>query len=109
MTDQTTLANEAILDQVEFDDDGYMVDPHAWSKEIAEAIAATLELTLNERHWVVINFARAEFEANGEAPTLRRITRQTDVNTKELYQLFPGGAAKIAAKISGLAKPTGCI
>ena len=40
---------------------------------------------------------------------LSRITKQTDVNTKELYQLFPGGAAKVAAKISGLGKPTGCI
>mgnify|MGYP003573988287 FL=1 len=98
-----------ILESVEFDDDGYMVDPNAWNAEIAEAIATGLGITLNYRHWVVINFARKEFEDNGEPPTLRRITKRTDVNTKELYQLFPGGAAKTAAKISGLGKPTGCI
>ena len=98
-----------ILESVEFDDDGYMVDPNAWTAEIGEAIAADLGITLTDRHWVVINFARKEFEDNGEAPTLRRITKSTDVNTKELYQLFPGGAAKTAAKISGLGKPTGCI
>jgi TusE/DsrC/DsvC family sulfur relay protein len=103
------LVASKILEDVAFDDDGYMVDPNAWTPEIAEAIASELSLTLNDRHWVVINFARQEYADNGEAPTLRRITKQTDVNTKELYQLFPGGAAKIAAKISGLGKPTGCI
>jgi tRNA 2-thiouridine synthesizing protein E len=98
-----------VLDTVEFTDEGYMLDADAWTPEIADAIAAQLGLTLTDRHWVVINFARAEFKANGEAPTLRRITKQTDVDTKELYQLFPGGAAKVAAKIAGLRKPTGCI
>ena len=103
------LISTNILDTVEFDDDGYMVDPYAWSPEIAEAIAVDQGITLTDRHWVVINFARTEFEENGEPPTLRRITKRTDVNTKELYQLYPGGAAKTAAKISGLEKPTGCI
>ena len=98
-----------ILETVEFDDDGYMVDPNAWTPQLGEAIASDLGINLTDRHWVVINFARKEFEENGEPPTLRRITKSTDVNTKELYQLFPGGAAKTAAKISGLGKPTGCI
>ena len=99
----------SFLENVEFDGDGYMADPHAWTPEIGEAIATDQGITLTDRHWVVINFARKEFEDNGEPPTLRRITKRTDVNTKELYQLFPGGAAKTAAKISGLGKPTGCI
>ena len=98
-----------ILDNVEFDDDGFMIYPKAWTAEMGEAIAAREYLPLTDRHWVVINFARQEFEANGEAPTLRRITKTTDVDTKELYQLFPGGPAKRAAMISGLGKPTGCI
>jgi TusE/DsrC/DsvC family sulfur relay protein len=109
MTDQVFAPSADVLSTVEFDGDGYMVDANAWTPEIAEAIAATLGLPLTERHWVVINFARQEFATNGEAPTLRRITKQTDVDTKELYQLFPGGAAKVAARISGLGKPTGCI
>jgi len=40
---------------------------------------------------------------------LRRITQQTDVSMKEMYQLFPDGPAKLAANIAGLKKPTGCI
>ena len=104
-----TTATPVILDTVEFDEDGYMVDPHAWTPEIGGAIADSLNLSLTDRHWAVINFARQEFDANGEAPTLRRITKRADVNTKELYALFPGGPAKLAAKFSGLSKPTGCI
>ena len=109
MSEQVATIGANILEGVEFDEDGYMVDPNAWMPEIAQAIAAQLGLELTDRHWIVINFARQEFEANGEPPTLRRITKSTDVDTKELYALFPGGPAKIAAKISGLGKPTGCI
>ena len=98
-----------LLDTVAFDLEGYMVDAGAWTPEIALAIAEREGITLSDRHWVVINFARSEFEANGEAPTLRRITKATDVDTKEIYQLFPGGPGKLAAKIAGLKKPTGCI
>lgn len=104
-----TLAMPKTLESVAFDSDGFMTDPHAWTPEIAEAIAEREGLELTDRHWVVINFARNEFEANGEAPTLRRITKTTDVDTKEIYALFPGGPAKMAAKVAGLGKPTGCI
>ncbi len=100
---------EDILDAVEFDDDGFMVDSSAWSEEIGQAIAEALEIELTDRHWQVINFARSDFEASGEPPTLRRITQQTEVSMKEMYQLFPDGPAKLAANIAGLNKPTGCI
>lgn len=105
----TDLVLENILEDVEFDDDGYMSDPNTWKPEIAEAIAEREGIELTDRHWVVINFARSEFEANGLPPTLRRITKTTDVATKEIYRLFPNGPAKRAAMISGLGKPTGCI
>ena len=106
MSEQTTLN---ILDAIEFDGEGFMVDPNTWTPEVAAAIAAREGIELTDRHWVVINFNRQEFETNGEPPTMRRITKGTDVSTKEIYQLFPGGPAKAAAKISGLGKPTGCI
>lgn len=107
MTDQVLATG--LLSSVEFDDAGFMVDPHAWRPELAEAIAQANGIALTDRHWIVIEFAREQFDEEGEPPTLRRITKQTDVKTKELYQLFPGGAAKVAAKIAGLGKPTGCI
>jgi tRNA 2-thiouridine synthesizing protein E len=98
-----------ILDQVAFDDDGFMEDATAWTEEVGTAIAEALEVQMTDRHWEVINYVRNEFDSSGEPPTLRRITQQTDVSMKEMYQLFPGGPAKIAANIAGLKKPTGCI
>jgi tRNA 2-thiouridine synthesizing protein E len=104
-----TTAPASILDNVAFDKEGFMLDPHAWTPEIGEAIAQSLNIKLTDRHWIVINFARKEFEATGQPPTLRKITKTTLVDTKEIYALFPGGPAKMAAKIAGLGKPTGCI
>ncbi|HRE49093.1 MAG TPA: TusE/DsrC/DsvC family sulfur relay protein [Aggregatilineales bacterium] len=92
-----------------FDPEGYLADAHNWTPEIGEFLAAREGITLTERHWQVIRFARKEYDTTGESPTLRKITKNSGVDTKEIYQLFPGGPAKIVAKIAGLKKPTGCI
>ena len=105
MTDATL----EILENIARNDEGFMTDPNTWTEDIAYALAAEEGLELNDRHWIVIKYARAEFAKNGDAPTLRRITKQTDVSMKEIYQLFPDGPAKRAAKVAGLGKPTGCI
>lgn len=99
----------SVLDNFKFDTDGYLEDPNAWTPELAQAIAEREGITLTDRHWVVINYARNEYKTKGEAPTLRNITKNTDVDTKELYSLFPGGPGKKAAMVAGLHKPTGCI
>lgn len=98
-----------LLDSAKFDADGYLEDPNSWSEELGKEIAVREGITLTDRHWVVINYARNEWKTKGEAPTLRNITKNTDVDTKELYGLFPGGPGKLAAKVAGLHKPTGCI
>jgi TusE/DsrC/DsvC family sulfur relay protein len=95
---------------VEVDAEGYMVDPKQWTPEIAALIARQEGIeTLTDRHWAVINFCRKDFDARGESPGLRRITKESGVPTKELYQLFPKGPGKKVARIAGLPKPTGCI
>lgn len=103
------MLNLSVLETLDFDDDGFMTDAESWTPEIGAAIAHVLEIELTDRHWDVINFSRKEYGENGDAPTLRRITKVLNLSTKELYALFPGGPAKIAAKIAGLPKPTGCI
>lgn len=95
---------------IDFDEDGFMSDPEVWNKEVAEVLAADLGITpLTDRHWAVIEFCRADYEKEGEAPTLRRISTESGVSTKELFKLFPKGPAKKVAYVSGLGKPTGCI
>jgi tRNA 2-thiouridine synthesizing protein E len=41
--------------------------------------------------------------------TVRVLGKTSGVSIKELYQLFPKGPAKTAAKIAGIPKPRGCI
>ena len=95
---------------IEFDEEGFMVNPDDWTKEIAEVLAHEIGIDkLSEGHWKVIEFCRSDFREQGEAPTLRRITKAAGVPTKELYQLFPKGPAKKVALVSGLGKPHGCI
>ena len=95
---------------VEFDEEGFMVNPDDWTKDIATELAREIGIDeLTDRHWTVIDFSRADFAEKGEAPTLRRITKAGGVPTKELYKLFPKGPAKKVALVSGLGKPTGCI
>ena len=91
-------------------DEGFLTDSSQWTPEIAEALAAEVGIgPLTEKHWEVINFCRADNEAQGTPPGLRRISKLSGVSMKELYQLFPKGPGKLAAKVSGLPKPKGCI
>ena len=100
---------EMLGEAIEFDEDGFMANYEDWNEHIAQALAEDLGITLTERHWHVIKFCREDFVAEGDAPTLRRITKVGGVPTKELYKLFPKGPAKKVAYVAGLKKPSGCI
>ena len=56
-----------------------------------------------------VEFMRDSWLRTGEAPSIRTLGRESGVPVKELYQLFPKGPAKLAAKIGGIPKPHGCI
>ncbi len=96
--------------ELQLDADGHLQNLSDWNEEVAKEIAKQEEIEeLTEKHWDVINFMRKVFEEKGDAPSIRRLTKESGVSTKELYQLFPNGPAKKAAKIAGLPKPKGCI
>lgn len=95
---------------VQVNDEGFMTDPSEWNSAIALEIAHEEGIAdLTPAHWKVIEFCRADGTSTGKAPTLRRITTQAGVSTKEMFTLFPKGPAKKVAKISGLGKPEGCV
>jgi len=92
------------------DADGNLVNLSDWNEEIAAALAKEEGIeALNEKHWQVINYMRKVFTETGDAPSIRKLTKESGVDTKELYALFPKGPAKKAARIAGLPKPKGCI
>ena len=95
---------------LELDADGHLAHGSDWNESVAAALAAQEGIPeLTERHWAVIRYMRNEFQKNGQAPSIRKLTKESGVDTKELYALFPKGPAKKAAKIGGLPKPVGCI
>jgi tRNA 2-thiouridine synthesizing protein E len=95
---------------VDVDAEGFLTDPAQWNEQIAEAIAAQNGIPeLTERHWLVVRFMRDRYLQTGNAPSIRSLGKESGVPIKELYQLFPKGPAKLAAKIGGIPKPKGCI
>lgn len=95
---------------VEVNDEGFLLNPSDWNKEIAAELAKEEGIAeLSEAHWKVIDFCRQSAGASGSSPTLRAISSGSGVNTKELFSLFPKGPAKKVAKIAGLGKPEGCV
>ena len=104
----TVSASNAVL--VERDPEGFFIDPEQWTEEMALDIARESGITeLTTRHWQVINFMRDTYLRTGAAPSIRTLGKASGVPIKELYQLFPKGPAKLAAKIGGIPKPRGCI
>lgn len=94
---------------VAVNDEGFLLDPKQWTRDIAAAIAQEEGIALGPDHWKVIDYVRKDASETGEAPNIRRITKIGGVSTKDLYTLFPGGPGKKAAKIAGYPKPHGCI
>ncbi len=101
---------ELVGKKLELDADGHLKNLTDWDKEVAVEIAKIEGISeLTDRHWIVIDFMRKVYEEKGDAPSIRKLTKESGVDTKELYALFPKGPAKKAAKIAGLPKPKGCI
>ena len=98
------------MHELEVDAEGFLQKPEQWSEEIAVEIATQAGIApLTERHWQVIRFMRDRYLKTRQAPSIRSLGKESGVTTKELYQLFPKGPAKLAAKIGGIPKPHGCI
>ncbi|HET9615254.1 MAG TPA: TusE/DsrC/DsvC family sulfur relay protein [Candidatus Limnocylindrales bacterium] len=95
---------------IDLDAEGFLTTPDQWDEDVARAIAGDNGIPeLTDRHWLVIRFMRERYLATGSAPSIRSLGKESGVPVKELYQLFPKGPAKLAARIGGIPKPKGCI
>jgi len=103
----TLTMMDTVLD---VDAEGFLQKPEQWNETIAAEIARESGVPeLTERHWMVIRYMRGRYLDTGNAPTIRSLGKESGVEIKELYKLFPKGPAKLAAKIGGIPKPKGCI
>jgi len=97
--------------ELETDAEGYLLEPN-YSEEAVLAIAAAEGLTLSDEHWEVINYMRDQYREHGHTPNFRNMVKgytevREGVDSKFLYDLFPLGPAKQAAKVAGLPQPLG--
>jgi TusE/DsrC/DsvC family sulfur relay protein len=105
MTTMTIAAHD-----VELNEEGFFVHPEQWTEDMAPEIARREGIDeMTPAHWTVVRFMRSEYLAKGTGPTVRVLGKTSGVSVKELYELFPKGPAKVAAKIAGIPKPRGCI
>ena len=98
------------------DEEGYLEDLSAWTRDIAEAMANEEDIELSEEHWDIINFLRTYYQEYQIAPAVRVLTKAVGKrlgkdkgNSRYLYNLFPYGPGRQACKYAGLPKPTGCV
>lgn len=95
---------------VELDAEGFFVHPEQWTEDMVAELAHREGIDeLTQAHWQVIRFMRAAYFSTGSGPTVRVLGKTSGVSVKQLYELFPKGPAKIAARIAGIPKPRGCI
>lgn len=92
------------------DGEGFLADPTLWARDFSVQMAAAVNIpTLTPEHWMVIEFARAEYIRSGKSPNVRLLASGSGVSTKAVYSLFLKAPGMTAARISGVPKPVGCI
>ena len=95
--------------EVHVDEEGFMTEYDEWDEDLAKALAANIGIELTEAHMAAIRFLREDYKENGVTPTLRRVTNEGGIPTKELFNLFPKKPAKKMAYIAGVPTPAGCV
>jgi tRNA 2-thiouridine synthesizing protein E len=97
--------------ELETDDDGYLLEAN-YGDEIVNVIAEAEGIALTENHWKVVQYMREQFREHGHTPNYRTMLKDMeevlpDVDSKQLYDMFPLGPAKQGARLAGLPKPFG--
>jgi dissimilatory sulfite reductase related protein len=94
---------------VAVNEEGFLLDPAAWTPAIGVGIANDVGITMSPERWTVVNAARDEFVTEKASPGLRRLSKKTGLPIKTFYDLFPDGPAKKIARIAGIPKPKSCL
>lgn len=87
-----------------FDEDGFLLDPLYWTREMAQQIAEINEIgTLTEPHWKIISYLRDYYQRFGAMPMMRRLCRAQKLQAIEVKTLFP--SCLNAWRVAGLPNP----
>ena len=87
--------------EVNFNDEGYLIDFDQWNIEVGEKIAETHNIELSETHWDILSWIQEQFK------TKRELSMKSLLNTgisdlNELKQLFTCDPLTVSTKIAGI-------
>jgi TusE/DsrC/DsvC family sulfur relay protein len=91
------------------DNEGYLVDPDAWTEDCAREAARAMGIELTTEHWEAIRFMRAYYEEH-RVPAdarfvMRHLTETRGASRNRLFELSPYGYPGQACKIAGMRRP----
>jgi TusE/DsrC/DsvC family sulfur relay protein len=89
---------------LQFDEDGFLINSEAWSRETAKLLAEMDGLgKLGPDHWSVIMYLREKHLEAGGLPVMSRICRIMHLGEHGVQRLF--GSCREAWRIAGLPHP----
>jgi dissimilatory sulfite reductase related protein len=87
-----------------FDEDGFLINTDAWSRETAELLAEMDGLgNLDSEHWAVISYLREMHMKSGGLPVMSRVCRRLDLGKHGVHRLF--SSCREAWRVAGLPNP----
>jgi tRNA 2-thiouridine synthesizing protein E len=101
---------------ITFNKDGYLEDASLWTEALAIEIAQQEDMVLTAQHWQILQALRQFYTQYATMPTMRAFLKYlqlelklNNIDSAQLYALFPKGPILQGAKIAGLPKPKHCI
>lgn len=89
---------------LDFDEDGFLVDPNAWTPMIAQILADLDELgPLSDTHKAIISYLREHYLKFGTIPAVSHVCHVFHLDKCTLFELFYSFRA--AWRIAGLPNP----
>lgn len=88
---------------------GFLINLEDWNEDVAKVIATEEGVDLTERHQGFIKYLRDEYiNNNANQPNNRAILKDMGklwgekIDSKSMYDLFPGNLSKQGGRIAGL-------
>nr|WP_227681488.1 TusE/DsrC/DsvC family sulfur relay protein [Psychrobacter alimentarius] len=105
------------LSNVALDQDGHLCDHTIWTPAIAQQLADTLDVVLENEHLQILQQVRAFFDTFNHAPATRPLIKWLqktlpthDISNQKLQLLFNTGlVARHVNRLAGLPKPPNCL
>lgn len=104
----TTLQHQSVPahgePDIRLDNEGFLVEGSAWSREIARHLAHQEGLEeLTFRHWKLVDHMRDHYLGSDALPSMRLVCRATGIDRSEVQRLF--GGCRSIWRIAGLPNP----